>query len=314
MNTELSYNNHFVWGYNRQPWILRQRLYDRFYSSYGRAEFNAANPWSLRQAAIDSARKISMSAKKYGKVPMVLYSGGLDSEVVIAAFLQSGEDFTVGHLKYQPELNYHDSEWVYRFCRANNLNLKEYQVDPQEYFTRSQTFSMAVKDNIKLFEMTLVNHLMDLTCDRFFPILGNGEPYLFKVENSLDSAWHFRELEYMMPWYIHAMNNNIQSCPGFWQYTPEIMLAFLLDPVMQDLCNNRIPGKITSRTSKYKIYCNAFPEYDFQPRRKFTGYEYISRENLNPLNQKINSKTFYDRHSYQEYEYNQLVRDMSNEY
>jgi hypothetical protein len=308
MNTELTYNNHFVWGYNQIPWSKRVRLYDRFFATYGKAEYT--RPWTLRDACIDAARKICKQAKSVGKKPMVFYSGGLDSEVVIAAFLQSGEDFTVAHLKYTPELNYHDSEWVYRFCRLNNLDLKEYEIDPIEYFLRPEVFDQAVKDNIKHFEMVLVNHLMDLTKDEYFPVLGNGEPYLFKINNDNNSPWLFRELEYMMPWYFHAFNNDIHSCPGFFQYTPEVMLSFLLDPTMVKLANNMLPGKITSRTSKFGIYTNAFPEYEFQPRRKYTGYEYIPRNTLNTLNQKICSYTFYDKHSYEEIEYNKLVKLM----
>lgn len=308
MNIELTYNNHFVWGYNQTPWARRERLYDRFFATYGKTSLE--DHLSLRDACIDAAKKICIQAKAAGKKPMVFYSGGLDSEVVIAAFLQSGEDFSVAHLKYLPELNYHDSEWVYRFCRLHNLDVKEYTVDPEQYFIRPEVFEQAIKDNIKHFEMVLVNHLMDLTKDEYYPILGNGEPYLFKVDNSQNSKWVFRELEYMMSWYFHASNNNIHSCPGFFQYTPEVMLSFLLDPVMIRLANNRIPGKITSRTSKFSIYNNAFPEYEFQPRRKYTGYEYIPRNILNTLNQKICSHTFYDKHSYEEIEYNALVRMM----
>lgn len=310
MNIELSKNNHFQWGYNNEPWSKRVRLYDRFFARYGKVseEFNN-NPLTLRQACIDTARQIAAYCKTINRKPMVFYSGGLDSEVVIAAFLQSGEDFSIGHLRYLPEFNYHDTMWVYRFCRANGLQLKEFEIDPIEFFSKTETFETAVKDNARLIQMQLVTHLMDTVKDEYYPILGNGEPYLFRENpDPLDySRWIFKELEYMMPWYNHAMNNNIQSCPGFFQWNPEITVSFLLDPVMVNLISNKLTYKVTSRSSKYTIYKNAFPEYELQPRKKYTGYEMIPRDIITRLNRNLNYYTFYDKHSCQEYEYYELL-------
>jgi hypothetical protein len=311
MNIELTKNNHFHWGYNNIPWSRRERLYDRFYSSYGKVEEAfISNPTSLRDESIKTAKAIADYCRKINKQPMIFYSGGLDSEVVIAAFLQSGENFSVGHLRYIPEFNYHDTMWVYRFCRANGLDLKEYEINPVEFLSSETAFNTAVKDNARLMQMQLVTYLMDTVKDNYYPILGNGEPYLFRENPNPKehSRWIFRELEYMLPWYNHAMNNNIQSCPGFFQWSPEITLSFLLDPIMQDLVNNKLKGKVTSRSSKYPIYNSAFPEYELQPRKKYTGYEMLSREMINRLNKNLNYHTFYDKNSYQEYEYFELLK------
>jgi hypothetical protein len=311
MNIELTKNNHFHWGYNNIPWSRRERLYDRFYSSYGKVDQSfIAKPTSLRDESIKTAKAIAEHCRKINKQPMIFYSGGLDSEVVIAAFLQSGENFSVGHLRYVPEFNYHDTMWVYRFCRANGLDLKEYEINPIEFLSSEAAFNTAVNDNARLMQMQLVTYLMDTVKDDYYPILGNGEPYLFREnpDPNAHSRWIFKELEYMMPWYNHAINNNIQSCPGFFQWSPEITLSFLLDPIMKDLVNNKFKGKVTSRSSKYSIYNSAFPEYELQPRKKYTGYEMLSREMINKLNKDLNYYTFYDKNSYQEYEYFEFLK------
>lgn len=311
MNIELSKNNHFEWGYNSIPYSRRVRLYDRFYSRYGKvSEQFVDNPTSFREESIATAKAIADHCRKINKIPMVFYSGGLDSEVVIASFLQSGENFTVGHLRYTPEFNYHDTIWVYRFCRANNLDLKEYEINPIEFLQSEDNFQTAVRDNARLIQMQLVTHLMDSVKEEYYPILGNGEPYLFRDNPNTNehSQWIFKELEYMMPWYNHALNNEIQSCPGFFQWSPEITVAFLIDPVIKELINTESPGKVTSRSSKYQIYNKSFPEYELQPRKKYTGYEMLSRDMINQLNKRLNAYTFYDKNSCQEYEYFELLK------
>ena len=311
MNIELTRGNHFQWGYNDVPWSRRVRLYDRFFSRYGKvSEEFRQKPTTLREETINTARQIAEHCRQINKKPMIFYSGGLDSEVVIAAFLQSGENFSVGHLKYVPEYNYHDTMWVYRFCRANGLDLKEYEIDPIKFLSSDAAFQTAVDDNARLVQMQLVTYLMDTVKDEYYPILGNGEPYLFRDNPNPDefSRWIFKELEYMMPWYNHAMNNHIHSCPGFFQWTPEVTVSFLLDSMMRGLVTNNFRGKVTSRSSKYAIYTKAFPEYELQPRKKYTGYEMLPRGLINELNKKLNYYTFYDKHSCQEYEYVSLLK------
>jgi hypothetical protein len=311
MNIELTKNNHFVWGYNNIPWTSRTHLYDRFFSQYGKASSSyLERPTSLRDESITTAKSLAVRAKALGKIPMVFYSGGLDSEMVVASFLESGENFSVGHLKYLPNYNSYDTEWVNRFSKKHNLDLKEFTVDTINFLTDSKTFNHAVKNNARFITNQLVAHLMDLVKNEYYPIIGNGEPYLFRENTNPNepSRWIFKELEHMMVWYNHAVNNKIESCPGFFQWSPEITLSFLLDPIIKNLVNNKVQGKITSRSSKYYMYNNAFPEYNFEIRRKYMGNETISKSLLNHINSKLTACNFYDKNSSYSYEYNIFLK------
>ena len=311
MNIELTKNNHFVWGYNNIPWSTRTHLYDRFFSRYGKASSSyLLKPTSLRDESINTAKLLSKKARDCGKIPMIFYSGGLDSELVVTAFLESGENFSVGHLKYLPGYNQYDTFWVEKFSKKHNLDLKEYTVDSLKFLTELSTFNSAVKNNARFVTTQFVAHLMDQVRDNYYPIIGNGEPYLFRenTDPNQPSRWFFKELEYMMVWYNHAIDNNIESCPGFFQWSPEITLSFLLDPIIKNLTDNKFQGKITSRTSKYHMYNNAFPEYGFEIRRKFMGNETISKSLLNHINSKLTAYTFYDKNSSCSYEYNNFLK------
>ena len=60
------------------------------------------------------------------------------------------------------------------------------------------------------------------------------------------------------------------------------------DPIMTELANNLIPGKLGSNSSKYRIMNNLAP-FDMAPRPKFTGYENIENS---PIFQHENLKQF----------------------
>jgi hypothetical protein len=63
---------------------------------------------------------------------------------------------------------------------------------------------------------------------------------------------------------IPALNN-------FYTYTPESILAFLNNEVVNDLINDRIPGKLGWTSSKMKIYSSL--GYEFRKRPKWHGVE-----------------------------------------
>jgi hypothetical protein len=63
---------------------------------------------------------------------------------------------------------------------------------------------------------------------------------------------------------IPALNN-------FYTYSPESMLAFLQISTVDDLINDRIPGKLGWTSSKMQIYSNL--GYEFRKRPKWNGVE-----------------------------------------
>jgi hypothetical protein len=307
MNIDLSQNNHVVWGYNNKPWSKRTDLYDKFFTTYGTI---SRKPKNFRDEMIETAKQISVHCAKINKKPMVCFSGGLDSETVLCAFLESGVDFSVGHLQYTPDYNNHDTYWVRKFSNKYNLDLKIYQLDIIKFLSDEETFKSAKNNNARYITTELVPNLMMQCRDNYFPIIANGEPYLFREETNLQkpSRWIFKEFEYMMSWYNYAQNNEIESCPGFYQWSPEITVSFLLDPIMIRLVNNQLPNKITSRSSKYQIYKNAFPEYDLELRKKYTGHEKVSKLMLNDVNVRLNQLTKYNRNNCCSYEYYDFLK------
>lgn len=306
MNVELTKNNHMIWGYNQVPWSKRSNLYDKFFMTYGKIETPVIN---FRHACISTAKEIANRCIKLNKRPLIYYSGGIDSESIIAAFLEAKVDFSVAHIKYTPGLNFHEYEYVEKFIKKFNLDYHEFQVDAENFLTSEHCFKLAVRDNARLIETHLLTSITDKIRDRYYPVLDHPGTMLFRKNVNLNGPgdWHWKDFEHIMFYYNYAWNEKLDACPSFYHWSPEIILAFLIDPLIVQLVNGIPFGKITNRTSTLKLYNNTFPEYEFAPRQKYGGFEFVSKEIINSLNNKLNKHTLYDRHSGQEYSYQNLL-------
>ena len=84
MKLELSQNNHFKFGYNGAWFNERSEDRDQWIVSYGRC---SREPEDWRSECLETARLIQSSTSK----PInVLFSGGIDSEVVLQSFMFAG--------------------------------------------------------------------------------------------------------------------------------------------------------------------------------------------------------------------------------
>ena len=310
MNIELSRNNHMQVGYNNVPWTTRKSLHDKFFVSFGKVE---KTPSSFREACIRSAEEISDKCSSINKTPLVMYSGGIDSEVIAASFIAAGKSFSLAHVRYSPNYNQHETEYVRRFCDRYKLDLKEFDVDPIEYFSRPDTLKNAAADNARLMEVQLITGITDSIKDQYFPISDHPGVVLYRDNPVLSetSKWYWKDYEHLSAYYFHCMRLGIDACPSFYHWSPEIMLAFLLDPIIKNLVNNEPYGKITIRTTAMALYQKTFPEFNFENRPKYRGFEFIPTSLINELNRKINAMTYYDRHSGQSYEYHELIKALT---
>lgn len=305
MNIELSKNNHMVWGYNDVPWSSRTSPYDRFFVTYGKIK----EKLSFRESCISAADQISEKARQLNKKPLVFFSGGIDSEAIVYSFLLSKKDFSIVHLRYNRNLNDHEYHYVKKISERYNLDIIFFDIDIMDFLLKEETLKKSLRDNGRMIELHALTSITEKIKDNFFPVLDHPGTYLCREEPDMSKPgnWFYKEYEHRMFYYNYCLNENLDACPSFFLWNPEIMYSWLTDPLIQDLVNDRIPGKITCRTSTIKLYQNTFPEYFFEERTKYTGYEYVSRKILDQLNFSLYKERKYDRHSGQVYRYTEIL-------
>lgn len=253
-------------------------------------------PGSFKDECIEVAKLLSQQAASLGRVPTILLSGGLDSEVVVKAFMDAQVPFATKTFRFAKGLNAHEIRNVERFCASNGLKPSYYDMDIESWIVGDEARKLLFES--QAWSMSLVPHmkLMNVVWEEGgLPILGNGDLYL---END-GSGWSYTELEYMLSWYRHAIKNEILGGIGFFQHTPEIILAMVNEPIMDRLGHNLDTNAnrmfSNSRYVKYRVYKRHWP--DLVSRQKFHGAELVSE-----LFRKVSTEcltgvtpTFYDR-------------------
>lgn len=306
MNIDLSKNNHLEWGYNEVVGASRTSPYDKFFIKYG----TISSKVNFKTACVNTAIEISDISKKINKQPLIFFSGGIDSEAIIYSFLLSKRDFSIAHIRYQPSLNDHEYQYVQKVAKKYNLDVKIFEVDVLDYLLKEETFKLSLRDNSIMIELLLLASITDKIKDKFFPVLDHPGTYLYRESPEIDKIgqWFYKDYEHLMFYYNHCKNERMPGCPSFYHWSPDILYSFLTDPLIEDLTNCLIPGKVTNRTSTIKLYQNTFNEFVFEPRSKFTGHEFISKKILSKLNFELYSKLKYDRHSGQRFLYSDIVK------
>jgi hypothetical protein len=231
-------------------------------------------------------------ANKTGKF-QVLYSGGLDSQYVCEVLLHLGMDFEPVIIELKNNngeiLNAHDIKYAYEFCESKNINPIKYDLNFEQFIYSGKNVEIAESVTCCSFALPATMHVASQLDG--FTLLGNDPPYMRLEPNNV---WVLEELEYIHSLLRFYKKYNVNGCPFLLSYTPEMMLAFLLDPSIIKLGTGHLQGKTGSNSTKSYVFNNGsnfnMPVYDFvnKTRIKFTGYENIYHSELkNYPNMKI---------------------------
>lgn len=279
---QLTHRNHFEFGYvsddQFRPFTARKSSSDLWTVRYGRS---ARMPMNFRAECCETARTISRSTND---PIVVLFSGGADSEVALRSFAESGIEVSVAILRFAEDLNVHDYAWAVIVCESLGVPYRFYDLDLRKFWKSTEAMEYAQATQCVSPQLISTMWLVDQI--KGYPVLGSGEHYIAKRPPANPSQardeyprthWDLIEKEKIAAWYRHFLVRNREGCPGFFQFTPEIMLSWLVDPIGLDLWNDRIPGKLDSTSSKLRVYKQHFA---IQNRPKYSGFEKLTEDDL----------------------------------
>lgn len=271
-SVELTHGNHFEFGYNGQSFNFRTSVDDRWWVKYGTC---TRKPMGFGDECLITARMI----RDRTHLPIhVMFSGGLDSEVALRSFVQAGIPVTAAICRFAHDLNIHDISYAVIVCEALGVPYKFYDIDLIRFW-----YTDAYEYAIRTYAISpqLITTMWCADQIDGFPVMGSGEPYLvkdvplgYKAKESdyTRTTWSLWEKEHIAAWYRHFMMRNREACPGFFQYTPEIMYSFVTEPPVVDLVNDTKRGKLSTLNSKAEVYGRHF---SMIPRQKYTGFEKV---------------------------------------
>lgn len=307
---EYTFENHFQFGYlNGSTFSNRVSPGDTFVASYGKCRTQISS-WreANRQACIDIAQKSSSQI-------YILFSGGTDSEICIRSFIEAEIPFKIATLRFTHGLNSHDLYYVEKLKQELNLPVSYFDLDILDFWESNDFYNLV--DRIQCVSPILACHLWLADQLDGLPIIAQGEPHLKKEIPSdyipghspyLPSKWNLLESERLCSLYKHFSLQGRPAIPGFFQFLPEQIYTYLTaNPLLQDLVQNKVIGKLGTRSSKNLMAQQFYPE--LTPRQKFTGYEKIEEQHDKKRSEL--ASRFPDSDQVFSFEYNELVKNLA---
>lgn len=265
-------NNHFRFGFNGQLYSKKLSHHDSWWAEYGPGVKPAVG--SFKQECL---RAVDLIHNSTSETVCLLLSGGIDSEVMLRSFVEDGRSFSVLIVQFDDELNAFDTKYALQACSelgvkpvVRNLNILKFLAS-REAFRLAEVSQCHFPGFVAQMKMSEFSEGM--------PILGSGdcllkkhlpEGYIPYVDDYPKSHWYLEEKEAAAGLFRYFMNSEIPAVPTFFQYTPELMLAYLQDPLVAKLVNDQFTHQMDSNHIKLSLYQKHF---QLKERPKFTGYE-----------------------------------------
>jgi hypothetical protein len=200
-------------------------------------------------------------------------------------------------MRFKNDLNAHDIYYAIQACCELDVEMSFLDLDLLQFW-REDYFPYAQLTHCFSPQLITTMHLIDRTPG--YVVLGSGECLL----NREGDSWYLWEKERIASWYRFFLKRKRSGCPGFFQYSPEIMLSYLTDPMVKELVKS---NKTSSAEIKLQMYQSHF---SIRPRPKYTGFENVQDQD-HFIREKL--KILYgDSDQIVKTEYHQLVGSLKN--
>lgn len=257
----------FELGYDGVPWGCRTDAAQRFYH-LAMPVRRPVRPF--RAEALNAAEEIR--ASREGRI-LIPYSGGADSEGICEAFRRAKIEFTPLIVVYENDVNRHDVDYAFAYCRRHGLEPIVEHLDLERFFASGMALELArMCQAWELAYMPVLSVMLARKADGFF--IGPGEASISRATGADGAAvWLYGESERHYCYNKFMAAAGIDGVPSFYQWSTELVHSVLCDPLLESLASGlyaeRIWGSSLLKHSLYRKHLG------LPPRIKFTGFEAI---------------------------------------
>jgi hypothetical protein len=262
-----SLHNHLGFGYGKLPVLNMPKL--PFSETIGQADTNRMSWWEECKI---SARLIK---ERYGEI-MLCLSGGIDSELMVCAFLDAGVNFKAMVLKYVDRykncINVQDYNNAMKFCNTYNINPLEITLDIVTDIidgAYKQYYIDSVPETHFLLPTLYTQSFMIELCNKMgvLPVMGSDQIELkTNSQGDVCIGETLFSLGLAAPTWAH--HKGLDLIYDFFMYTPNQIVSYL-DHVVAESPTNI--GYEFKQCMSYKYGSEKL----LRQREKSTGYEYI---------------------------------------
>ena len=269
-------------GYNDQPWTFTNSNSDVYTF---KADPIRRKLGSFKDECIRAAKEIGEAYKD--KPIYVLYSGGIDSEVVFHSFRLAGVPAIAVCIQFEDNLNIHELKYAFQYFERHKVPPSQIKIIP--FNERDWLQSAACKEianNVQTVELGYT-HLFQIALDHLSDgvvITGHEEPLVWAEDDPETGKrkWSFYCHERHYSIHKFFMKYERPGVPSFFQWSTELLNSFMHNDYWIALFNNQYaPGIWITEQLKYGFFGNQF---NLAHRKKYTSFERLVAEILDADN------------------------------
>lgn len=262
-----SEDNWYSWQYGDQQPFGRQAgnlKLKTFYKQFGGKVYDFKT--ELERAAASTLDHYP------GLRPSIFFSGGVDSELILRAYLKIGVNPEVFIVRYENDLNIHDISYAVVICDILGVKYNIVDFDLQKFYEND---AEAIADQAQIDTAKMLPHLKFSECASGLIIVGDSDTSWIRTDSdySKKGTWVIRDYEFDLGLDKYSILHSRTAIHGWWRWTPGLVLSYTQLNWFKQLTNDEFPGKLGVNSTKMLGFREQFP--DLIPRPKYTGFERI---------------------------------------
>lgn len=263
-----SENNWYSWNYDdAAPFGRRGDTGKQFKTHFSKFSGKIG---TVREELLNAAR--STLDHYPGLRPSVFFSGGVDSEMIVRAYMEIGANPEVFIVEYENELNAFDTIYAKEICKNLKIDYKIINFDILKFFEND---AEKVSDDAEIDRPRMLPHLKFTENVDGLIIVGHSDVRYYRPHDdySVRATWLAQDFEHDIGCDKYNILHSRPAIYQWWKWTPGLVLSFTNLQWFQELVSDKIPGKLGTNSTKAVGFREIYP--DLVQRKKYTGFELI---------------------------------------
>jgi ferredoxin-fold anticodon binding domain-containing protein len=258
---------------------------DWYYWSYGNAKFERKSDatqvlkttftecikpvFSFKEELLNNAKSTidHFDGKKFS----ILFSGGMDSELVLRSYLELKHDFDVNIFRYEKDYNVYDVSHAVVSCEKLGVPYKIIDFNLEKFY---ESEAESISEIAQIDRPRALPQLKFMDFVDNIPIIGASDCRWFRpsVDYNEPSEWWVQCFEHDIGYSKYVRATNRSAIAEWFKWTPGVVVSYTYLKWFKKLVTDQYIGKTGVTSTKYLGYNETYP--DLIERIKKTGFEY----------------------------------------
>lgn len=263
-----SENNWYTWSYGKNNFERRSSKTDTFRTGF--IQKNNLTVGTFKDELLNTAR--STLDHYPGLRPCVFFSGGVDSEAILRAYVEIGSNPLVYIIRYEKDYNIYDVSYAISICNSLNISYNLIDFNLEKFYEND---AIEISDMAQIDRPRMLPHIKFTECADGLIIVCHSDMYWYRTDDdySKKGTWLVKDFEHDIGCDKYTLLKNRPAIYQWWKWNPEILLSYINLNWFQRLINDEYHGKLGINSTKIIGFREAYP--DMITRKKQTGFEKI---------------------------------------